>query len=171
MVFDPYGYDLNHPAHQPVQPSDPLAAGALLDVPLEARDVLWRGLRDAAEGAQTLREQTPPGVAHEPPIFTVQHAGRPQFDDTMLRQQSLENWHRLMGIELRIGAQALEALILTDNIEKYGPMLAEQCARVGQLYREMQRRSWEWLAKALLTWELKLLRYRASPVVSPLVYD
>lgn len=172
MVFDPYAYDLNHSTHQPDQPSDPLAAGALLEVPHDARQPLWRGLMGAAEGALALREQMPPGVKHEPPIFTVQHTGQPRFNDADLRQQSLENWHRLMGVELRIGAQALEALILTDDYETYYPMLAEQCARVGQLYSEMERRAWRWFATALLQWELKmLLRYRASPVVSPLVYE
>ncbi|HLV97247.1 MAG TPA: hypothetical protein VKT82_01100, partial [Ktedonobacterales bacterium] len=48
---------------------------------------------------------------------------------------------------------------------------AEQCARVGQLYAEMERRAGGWVAWALLHWELRLLRYRASSVLAPLIYD
>jgi hypothetical protein len=166
MVFDPYGYDLNH---LPPSPLDALAASALLDVPQEARDMLWHGLRAAVEGTLTLWEQTLPGVQHALPVFSLQHTGQPRFNPDDLRQQSLENWHRLTGVELRIGVYALEALLLAGQPEQH-ERLAEQCARVGQLYREMERRANEWVAKALLKWELKLLRYRASPTVGPLVY-
>ncbi len=36
---------------------------------------------------------------------------------------------------------------------------------------EMERRAGAWVAKALVRWELLLLRYRASPTLAPLVYD
>jgi hypothetical protein len=167
MVFDPYGYDLSH---LPQPEADPLAARALLEVPQQGRRALWYGLTEAVEGTLALWERTVPGVQHTLPDFTVQHTGLPRFNPADLREQSLDNWHRLMGVELRIGAQALEALIVTGNAGRYAPTLAEQCARVGQLSSEMERRANEWVADALLKWELKMLRYRASPVVGPLVY-
>jgi hypothetical protein len=75
-----------------------------------------------------------------------------------------------MGIELRLAAQALEALIQADAAV-YRTLLAEECGRVGQLYSELARRAGEWVALALMRWELRLLRYRASPVTAGLVYD
>ncbi len=167
MFFDPYRYDL---AHLPQSPADPLAARALLAVPQEARAWLWHGLREAVEGTLALWERTAPGVQHPLPVFTLHHTGQPRFNEADLRRQPLENWHRLLGVELRLAAQTLEALILTNDAATYAPRLAEQCARVGQLYAEMYRRANEWVATALLKWELKLLRYRASPIVGPLVY-
>ena len=50
-------------------------------------------------------------------------------------------------------------------------MLAEQCARVGQLYSELKRRAGVGVALALLRGELRMLRYRASPVLASLIYD
>lgn len=168
-LFDPYGYDLNRPA--PRLPLPAVAhADALLGIPQATRDIFWRGLSRALEGALALWEQTPPGVKREPPVFPVQHAGRPCFDEAWLRQQSQENWHRLMGLELRITVQALEALVQVEDF-RYRQMLGEQCTRVGQLHREMERRAGAWVARALLQWELRLLRYRASSVVGPLVYE
>ncbi len=168
MLFDPYGYDLSH--QQPQPPYDALAADALLEVPSKARDVLWRGLIDAVENTLSLWERAPSGAKREPPVFLVQHTGKRRFDEAMLRAQTLAGWHRLMGLELRVAAQALEALIQHDTPD-HREMLAEQCARVGQLYAEMRRRANEWVARALLTWELRLLRYRDSAAVGPLVYD
>jgi hypothetical protein len=49
--------------------------------------------------------------------------------------------------------------------------LAEQRAPLGQPYAEMERRARTWVAQALLRWELRPLRYRASPVLAPLIYD
>ena len=50
-------------------------------------------------------------------------------------------------------------------------MLAEQCARVGQLYSELKRRAGVGVALALLRGELRMLRYRASSALAPLIYD
>ena len=74
----------------------------------------------------------PTGVQREPPSFPVQHAGKRRFNPDDLRQQTLAGWHRLAGIELRLAAQALEALALMDA-PIYREKLAEQCARMGQL--------------------------------------
>ena len=170
MVFDPYGYDLNRPSQPALPPADALLVGALLGVPQEARSLLLDGLRNAVEGALDAWERTPPGVRREPPVFTVQHAGQPRFNPADLRHLTLEDWHRVTGLELRLTVEALEAL-LQDDQPIYREMLAEQCERVCQLFGEMHRRANEWIAQALLKWELKLLRYRASPAVAPLVYN
>jgi hypothetical protein len=51
----------------------------------------------------------------------------------------------------------------------YRARLAEQCGRIGQLYSELKRRAGGWVAEARMHWELRLLRYRASPVLAPLI--
>ena len=111
MLFDPYTYDLAPPAAADARCLAALAADALLEVPQEARALLWRGLMDAVEGALDLWEQTPPGHRGAPPSFPVQHAGQPRFNPDDLRAQTLAGWHRLTGIELRLAVEALEALI------------------------------------------------------------
>ena len=100
----------------------------------------------------------------------MQHAGRPQFDPAALREQTLAGWHRLMGIELRLAAQALEALVQRDEA-RYREKLVEQCARVGQLYSELKRRAGVGVALCIARGELRMLRYHASPVLAPLIYD
>ena len=136
----------------------------------EARTLLWRGLVEAVAGALELWEQTPPGARHALPSFAVQHAGKRRFDAEALREQTLAGWHRLMGLELRLGVEALEALICEES-PRYRALLAEQCGRVGQLYDELKRRAGRGVALSVLYGELRLLRYRVSDVVAPLVYD
>ena len=138
-------------------------------MPEEARALLWHGLRETAEGALDLWEQMPPGVQRAPLPLPVQHVGKPRFDPNHLRAQTLAGWHRLLGIELRLAAQALEALLLGDV--SYQAMLAEQCARVGQLYSELKRRAGMSVALAMLRGDLRLLRYRDSSALAGLVYD
>ena len=53
---------------------------------------------------------------------------------------------------------------------RYEKLLGEQCARIGQLYAELKRRAGACLALTLLRGELRLLRYRASAALAPLVY-
>jgi hypothetical protein len=172
MIFDPYAHDLKRAATQQEQPTADTkpAAEALRGVPPEACALLWRGLLAAVEGTLDLCESIPAGVKHEPPVFTVQHAGKLCFDPATLRHQTLAGWHRLMGLELRLTAQILEALIVTGDTARYYALLGEQCERVGQLYGEVARRAGVWMAWGLLAWELRLLRYRASAAVAPLIY-
>ena len=175
MLFDPYTYDLTTSARQPSQPGAgargaALAADVLLEVPQQARSVLWHGLTSAVSGALDVWERTPSGRQRVLPAFSVQHAGKRRFHPADLRQHSLASWHRLLGIELRLAVEALEALIQRDEAI-YRAALAEQCARVGQLYSELARRAGEWVAEALLRWELRLLRCRASPALAPLIYN
>jgi hypothetical protein len=108
-------------------------------------------------------------VQCEPLPFPVRHVGQPYFHPDHLREQTLAGWHRMMGIELRLAAQALEALIQEDEAH-YHEYLAEQCVRVGQLYDELKRRAGARVAQALVRGELRLLRYRASPTLAPLIY-
>ncbi|HLW03913.1 MAG TPA: hypothetical protein VKT82_35020 [Ktedonobacterales bacterium] len=165
MLFDPYAYDLTISAGQPALADDPL-----LEVPDAARADLWKGLTEAVEGALDLWDLLPAGGRSAPP-YTIQHSGKRRFQPQALREQTLAGWHRLVGIELRLAAQALEGIIQEQESATHYATLAEQCARVGQLYTEMQQRAGAWMAQALLRWELRMLRYRASPVVSRLVYD
>jgi hypothetical protein len=195
MLFDPYAYDLARSARHSAPSSGagargeaenaearlrqaPAAAGAalieaaLLAVPLEVRSLLWRGLREAASGALDVWERTP-GHSGAPPALAVQHAGKPQFQTSMLRAQTLANWHRLMGLELRLAVEALERLTVAAaaHVARAWARLAEQCARVGQLYSELKRRAGAVTAQAIVRWELRLLRYRSSPVLASLIYD
>jgi hypothetical protein len=161
---------VTRPAQQTALPETTLAANALLEVPQEARAFLWRGLMEAAEGALDLWEQTPPRHRGAVPSFPVRHAGQQRFNPDDLRCQTLEGWHRLTGLEVQLAVEALEALIQTDEA-RYRALLAEQCARVGQLYSELKRRAGVGVALALLRGELHKLRYRASPVLASLTYD
>ena len=168
MVFDPYAYDLAAARKQTPLPDEALVARVLPLMHPDARRALWRGLVRAVEGALMLWEQSPPGMKREAPPFLVRHVGKPYFNQADLRGQTLSGWHRLMGLELRLTVEALEALILVDA-DEYQPLLVEECVRVGQLYAEMKRRAGEWMAQALLAWELHMLCYRGSALLA-LIY-
>jgi hypothetical protein len=135
MLFDPYTYDLTTAARQRRLPNAQ-TAHVLLEVPQEARAVLWHGLRDAAEHALDLWDSTPSGVRRAPQAVSVQHAGQPRFHPDHLRAQTLPGWHRLMGLELGLAAQEVETLILAESAASWAK-LAEQCARIGQLYGQI----------------------------------
>jgi hypothetical protein len=169
MLFDPYMYDLTTPANQPAQPEAALATDDLLAVPARLRGWLWQGLTRAVAGTLDLWECLPSGHQAAPPLFAVQHAGKRRFQPEALRALTLAGWHRLVGLELGLAAEALEVLALEASAIQQ-ERLAEQCARVGQLYAEMERRAGEEVALALLRWELRMLRYRASPTLAPLIY-
>jgi hypothetical protein len=171
MLFDPYAYDLARSARQGARSSGAaLAEAALLEVPPEARALLWQGLREAVSGAVDLWERLPGHPSALPPC-SVQHAGKPQYQARMLRAQTLSGWHRMMGIELRLAVEALERLAVAADAAREWARLAEQCGRVGQLYAELKRRAGAVVALSVVRWELRLLRYRASPALVPLLYD
>ena len=136
MLFDPYAYDLATSAPAAPLPGGALAAEALLEVPAEARAMLWQGLMEAV-AARSICGSSCPQASSAPPPFSVQHAGKPRFDPADLRAQTLAGWHRLAGIELRLAAQALEALALMDAAG-YRERLAEQCARDGPVIRRTE---------------------------------
>lgn len=116
MLFDPYAYDLARSArHDAPSSAAALAEAALLEVPQEARALLWQGLREAVSGAIDLWERLPSVRQSALPAFSVQHAGKPQFQAKLLHQQTLAGWHRLMGIELRLAVEALERLTVATD--------------------------------------------------------
>ena len=160
-------------AAAPARPADRLdpmlAAALLLDVPPEARHTLWRGLTRAMEGALWLWEAAPTS-RREPPPLALRHLGRPYFNSCALHQQTLEGVHRLLRLELPLTVDVLETLLFASEGDACS-LLAEQCVRVGQLYAELKRRAGEVMALLILQWELRLLRYRASSVVAPLVFS
>jgi hypothetical protein len=169
MRFDPYTFDLSTAARTS---SSSAAAGAdeLPAVPEEARRMLCRALMRAIEHALDLEERVPPGHKPAPPTFTIRHAGKPRFNPDMLRQQKLQGWHRLIAIELWLAVLALEALRCLPEDRAYQDLLAEQCARVSQLYNEPKRRAGACFALHILHWELRLLCYRASPAINDLLF-
>ncbi|HEY7356428.1 MAG TPA: hypothetical protein VH590_08170 [Ktedonobacterales bacterium] len=167
MPFDPYAFDLSRAAKQPAPAAE---ADERPAVPEEAQQHLCRALLRAIEQALDLEERVPPGHRSAPPALPVQHAGKPRFDPDLLAQQTLPGWHRLVAIELRLAVLALEALCCVPEDRAYQDLLAEQCARVGQLYHELKRRAGACFALHILRWELRLLRYRASSVINDLLF-
>lgn len=143
----------------------------LISVAPEARRPLWQGLAQAVEGALWLWESTPAGRRREPPPLVLQHVGLPHFNPRDLWQQTLEGIHRLLRLELPLTVDVLEALLCARDAAVYQDALAEQCARVGQLYDELKRRAGAVFALLIFQWELRLLRYRASPVVAPMIFS
>jgi hypothetical protein len=170
MPFDPYAFDLAKAATSSApRPANNLADD-LLAVPDEARGSLCRALMQAIEEALDYAERVPVGHRSPPPVLPVQHAGKPRFNPDDLRQQTLPGWHRLAAIELRLAVLALEALRCVPEDRAYQDLLAEQCARIGQLYAELKRRVGANFAMHILRWELRLLRYRDSPVINSLLF-
>ena len=170
MPFDPYAFDLSHAAKQRAARAAINLDDELLSVPEEAQRSIYRALMQAIEEALDLEERTPTGHHSQPPAFPVQHAGKPRFNPDDLRQQTLPGWHRLVAIELRLAVLALEALRCLPEDRTYQDLLAEQCARVGQLYAELKRRAGTCFALHILRWELRLLRYRDSPTINALLF-
>jgi hypothetical protein len=126
-------------------------------------------LTRALEGALWLWEDAPTS-SRQPPPLALRHLGPPSFNTLDLHRQSLEGIHRLLRLELPLTVDVLEAL-LWGHDDKAHALLAEQCARVGQLYAELKRRAGAAFALLILQDELRLLRYRASSVVAPMVFS
>ncbi|HEU5200809.1 MAG TPA: hypothetical protein VFU32_14315 [Ktedonobacterales bacterium] len=144
---------------------DPLAG-----VPVEARTLLWQGMLKAVEPVVWLCEQTPPGTSHALPPRVLEHCGE-RFNDALLPRQRWEHMRRVWRIEFSITADVLEALLLDGDEAEYAPLLAACCTRIGQIYNEIKRRCGVLFALLLLRWEVKLLGYRGSLVVAPLLFE
>ncbi|HEU5370665.1 MAG TPA: hypothetical protein VFU69_19485 [Ktedonobacterales bacterium] len=151
--------------------SDDLAAQSALlaGVPEEARRVILRRLFEATDGLVTYWSETPTGRAFEPNP-ALRHTGHAPFQPDDLFCQPTLNLRRLMGIEARLTVEAAEAFILGQDHVAAWIALRDQCARLGQLYAELKRRTWVGLALLLLDWELRILRYRSSSVVASLLW-
>ena len=144
---------------------DPLAG-----VPAEARTLLWQGMLRAVEPAVWLWEQTPPGTRHALPPRVLEHCGE-RFNDALLPRQQWGHMRRVWRIEFSVAADTLEALLLDGDETEYAPLLAACCTRIGQIYSEVKRRCGLLFALLILRWELKLLGYRGSLVVAPLLFE
>ncbi len=162
-------------AAAPTSPADRLDPALvntlLIEVAPEARYALWQGLTRALEGTLRLLESTPAAGSRKPPALALQHIGLPHFNPCDLWRQSLEGIHRLLRLELPLMVDVLEAFLCAKDVAPYLALLAEQSARVAQLYAELKRRAGKTLALLIFQWELRLLRYRASPVVAPLIFS
>ena len=174
MLFDPYAYDLAATARQPRAGtravSDLLTTTALLTVPLEARTLLWQGLLHAVDPAIWVWEQTPPGTRHTLPPRALEHFGQ-RLNDAVFPRQPMEPMRRVWRIEITLGADLVEALVLGGSSATYAPLLAACCTRIGQVYSEIKRRGGSLFALLMLRWELKLLGYRGSAVLAPLLFE
>lgn len=144
---------------------DPLAG-----IPAEARALLWQGMLRAVEPAVWLCEQTPPGTRHALPPRVLAHWGE-RFNAALLPRQTWAHMRRVWRIEFAVAADALEALLLDGDETGYAPLLAACCTRIGQIYSEIKRRCGLLFALLLLRWELKLLGYRGSQAVAPLLFE
>ena len=145
---------------------DPLLAG----VPEEARTLLWQGLLRAVEPGVWLWEQTPPGTQRHLPPPALEHFGE-RFNDAALPSQLMEHLRRLWRMQFLLAADLLEALLLEGASETYAPLFAACCTRIGQIYNEIKRRGGLFFALLVLLWEVKLLTYRDSPVLAPLLFE
>jgi hypothetical protein len=151
--------------------SEQAAFGDLLGgVPEEARTLLWQGFLQALDPVVSFWEQTPAGTRHALPPPVLEHWGE-RFDEAVLSRQALETMRRVWRIECALAADVLEALILEGNSAKYLPLLTACCTRIGQIYSEIKRRCGLLFAILTLRWELKLLGYRGSLVVAPLLFE
>ncbi len=143
----------------------------LVGVPEEARTLLWQGFVRALDPVVWMWEQTPAGTRHALPPRVLKHVGE-RFNEAALSRQPWETMRRVWRIEFWQAADVLEALLLdgSDSAE-YLPLLAACCTRIGQIYREIKRRCGVLFALLILRWEVKLLSYRSSLVVAPLLFE
>ena len=143
----------------------------LVEVPQEARTLLWRGMVEAVDLVLGFCEQTPPGTRYVLPPRVLEHCGE-RFNEAALARQALASMRQVWRIECWLAADALEALILDrENSAQYAPILAACCTRIGQIYAEIKRRYGTLFALLTLRWEVRMLRYRGSLVIEPLLFE
>ena len=137
-------------------------------VPAEARTLLCQGFIRALDPVVWVWEQTPAGARHPLPPRVLDRFGE-RFNDAALPRQSMEHMRRVWRIEITLAADLLEAQILDGANDAYTPLLTACCTRIGQIYNEIKRRCGLLFALLTLRWELRLLGYRGSPAVAPLL--
>lgn len=143
----------------------------LAGVPEEARALLWQGMLHAVDQVIGLCEQTPPGTRHVLPPRVLEHCGE-RFNEALLSQQPLDTMRQVWRIEHSLAADALEALILDkDHSAEYAPIFIACCTRIGQIYSEIKRRFGMLFALLTLRWETRVLLYRGSLVIEPLLFE
>lgn len=152
-------------------PTSPLAMDdPMADVPAEARSWFWRRLTQAIDD-DLWDDPEGPITVSGPPTLSVPLLGHPPYDDALLRPLTLEGIRRIARLEGRLALECLEAWLSAPPGADYFALLREHCARLGQLYGELRRRLGVTIALLLLDWELRLLRYRHSGAVIPLIRD
>ena len=145
---------------------DPLAG-----VPEEARTLLWQGFLKALEPVIWFWERTPPGTRHALPRRVLEHCGE-RFNGAMIARQQWKTLRNIWRIEFWQAADVLEALILDErDSATHLRLLTACCTRIGQIYRVVEQRGGLRFARTMLEWELKLLCYRGSRAVAPLLFE
>ncbi len=145
---------------------DPLAG-----VPEEARTLLWQGFVRALEPVIWFWERTPAGTKHALPPRVLEHCGE-RFNEAMVARQQWKTLCKVWRIEFWQAADVLEALILNERDSATSlRLLTACCTRIGQIYRVVEQRGGALFARTMLEWELKLLRYRGSLAVAPLLFE
>ena len=131
--------------------------------------VLWSWLLRAID--ESLWEMAGLFPPSSPALEPLEQHGPPPFPADLLGQRSLAGLRRLARAEARLAVEALEILVLSRVPQpRVEQVLLAHCARMGQLYLEMQRRLGAGIALPLLIWELRLLRHRGSTVAAPLAF-
>jgi hypothetical protein len=143
----------------------------LVGVPEEVRTLLWQGFLKALEPVIWFWERTPAGTKHALPPRVLAHCGE-RCNEAMVARQQWKMLCAVWRIEFWQAADVLEALILNErDSATYLRLLAACCTRIGQIYRVVERRGGLLFARTMLEWELKLLCYRGSRVVVPLLFE
>jgi hypothetical protein len=146
--------------------SDPLVG-----VPEEVRTLLWQGFLKALEPVIWFWERTPAGTKHALPPRVLEHCGE-RFNEAMVARQQWKTLCNVWRIEFWQAADVLEAWLLDErDSATYLRLLTACCTRIGQIYRAVEQRGGLLFARTMLEWELKLLCYRGSLVVAPLLFE
>ncbi len=139
-------------------------------LPEEARSGCWRWLRAAVEDIVLYQQSLPEGHTLDPEP-ALRHLGQPPLETGRLAGQPQANLHRLVRLEGWVAVEALEVFMLCPARRAEAlALLRAQMSRLGLLYQEWVRRTWVGVAVPLLEWEVRLLRYRASRVLAPLLW-
>lgn len=158
-------FDRCKPLRQWLPPGTPPAPGVHPGVQWLILRWLERAIEDAHWAMAGL---IPPA---SPALEPHERHGPPPFAPDLLRRLALDALRRLIRTEARLAVEALEILILSRKAQpRISALLADHCARIEQVYLELQQRIGAGAALALLIWELRLLRHRGSQAAAPLAF-
>ena len=145
-----------------------LPGGDLLDpLPFAARRLCWSRLLRASERSLTVWKASQEGRSWRPdPLPTlpppVSEPVRPGAPPRLHRQVKREALVLLAALDVFLWCPAERAAALVR--------VREQIVRLAQLYALFEPQTWEGVAFQLFDWELRLLVYRDSAVLAPLVW-
>ena len=169
MSFTPSSHDPS--LSRPMSPLIWLVPDALLaEIEPEARPLVQRAFTERVKFAEAEREQPPERRRCAPPPFLFQHLARPRFQAGEPCQEDQAGLHRLLRRTTWLAVDALEAGVLVSAGDAYQPILAEQCAQLERIYREVKRRAGAALALVILQGELRFLRHRGAAAVEELLF-